>query len=77
MSKVVEAFCDKAGGCFGHNLLGALGLDGICESKAFGDKVVISACFKEGDLTGVAGLSLGELGRGFAELISVFAEEGD
>ena len=46
MSKVVEAFCDKAGRCFCHNLLGALGLDGVCESKAFGDKVVISTRYK-------------------------------
>ena len=48
MSKMVESFCDKAGRCFCHNLLGALGLDGVCESQAFGDKVVISACFKGG-----------------------------
>ena len=54
MSKVVEAFCDKAGSYICHNLLGALGLDRVCESKAFGDKVVISACFKERDVTGVA-----------------------
>ena len=32
MSKVVEAFCDKVGRCICHNLLGALSLDGVCES---------------------------------------------
>ena len=38
---------------------------------------MISACFEKGDVTGVACLFLGELGTGFAEFSSVFAEEVD